>query len=122
MVTVWISIWEKKMAQLLNRYFELWYCSIHDMVCHATCSKISKSIYMVTQLSYGCINLLNNNIGGEAKTKEYIEEIKRLGLNVLKPDINKSGKTYIKEENGIRFIIYGFCIDSFSRLIYLCNI
>ena len=51
---------------------------------------------------YYYINLLNNNIGGEAKTKEYIEEIKRLGLNVLKPDINKSGKTYIKEENGIR--------------------
>ena len=62
MVTLWISIWEKKMAQLLSRYFELWYCSIHDMVCHATCSKISKSIYMVTQLSYGCINLLNNNV------------------------------------------------------------
>ncbi len=51
---------------------------------------------------YYYINLLNNNIGGEAKTKEYIDEIKRSGLSVLKPDINKSNKTYVKEEKGIR--------------------
>ena len=51
---------------------------------------------------YYYINLLNNNIGGEAKTKEYIEEIKRSGLSILKPDINKSNKTYTKEDKGIR--------------------
>ena len=51
---------------------------------------------------YYYINLLNNNIGGEAKTKEYVEEIKRAGLNILKPDINKSDKLYIKEKDGIR--------------------
>lgn len=51
---------------------------------------------------YYYINLLNNNIGGEAKTKEYIEEIKKSGLSILKPDINKSDKTYIKEKDGIR--------------------
>ena len=51
---------------------------------------------------YYYINLLNNNIGGEAKTKEYIEEMKRTGIAILKPDINKSDKTYIKEGDGIR--------------------
>ena len=51
---------------------------------------------------YYYINLLNNNIGGEAKTKEYIEEIKRSGLTIFKPNINKSDKTYVKEDGGIR--------------------
>ena len=51
---------------------------------------------------YYNINLLNNNIGGENKTKEYIEEIKRNGINVLKPDINSSDKIYVKESDGIR--------------------
>ena len=51
---------------------------------------------------YYYINLLNNNIGGENKTKEYIEEAKRAGITILKPDINKSNKLYIKEEKGIR--------------------
>ncbi|MBR6072995.1 MAG: DNA polymerase III subunit alpha [Bacilli bacterium] len=51
---------------------------------------------------YYYINILNNNIGGEAKTKEYIDEIKRVGINILKPDINKSDKLYVKENDGIR--------------------
>lgn len=48
------------------------------------------------------INLLNTNIGGEAKTREYIEEAKKSGIQILKPDINLSSYKYQKEENGIR--------------------
>ncbi len=48
------------------------------------------------------INLLNINIGGEAKTKEYIDEAKHAGINILKPDINLSNIKYSKEEDGIR--------------------
>ena len=51
---------------------------------------------------YYYINLLNNNIGGESKTKEYIEEAKKYGINILKPSINKSDKLFVKERNGIR--------------------
>ena len=51
---------------------------------------------------YYYINLLNNNIGGESKTKEYIDEAKKYGITILKPDINKSDKYYVKEESGIR--------------------
>lgn len=51
---------------------------------------------------YYYINLLNSNISGEAKTKEYIEEAKRCGINILKPDINLSQNKYSKESDGIR--------------------
>lgn len=51
---------------------------------------------------YYYINLLNMNIGGEAKTKDYIEEAKQLGINILKPDINLSGVKYKAEVDGIR--------------------
>lgn len=48
------------------------------------------------------INLLNNNIGGEDKTKEYIEEAKKQGISILKPDVNKSDKYYVREDKSIR--------------------
>ena len=48
------------------------------------------------------INLLDYNIGGEAKTKEYIYEAKKLGINILKPSINESDYSYKKEKDGIR--------------------
>ncbi len=51
---------------------------------------------------YYYINLLNSNINAEAKTKEYIEEAKRCGITILKPDINLSQSKYSKEEDGIR--------------------
>ena len=51
---------------------------------------------------YYYINLLDYNIGGETKTKEYINEAKKLGINILKPSINLSTETYNKESDGIR--------------------
>ena len=52
---------------------------------------------------YFYANLLSSVIGVESKTKEYINEIKGLGINVLKPDINKSHDIYTVESDGIRF-------------------
>lgn len=51
---------------------------------------------------YFYINLLNNYIGSDTKTKEYIDEAKQLGINILKPDINLSESVYSKESDGIR--------------------
>lgn len=48
------------------------------------------------------INLLNNSVGSDTKTKEYTDEAKQLGINILKPDINLSQKLYSKESDGIR--------------------
>ena len=52
---------------------------------------------------YFMSSLLTNAIGNEEKTKEYIGECKKLDINILKPDINKSDYKYKKEANGIRF-------------------
>ena len=50
--------------------------------------------------------LLNMHIGS-IKTKEYIYECKLNNIDILKPDINKSGTEYIAEKNGIRFPLTG---------------
>lgn len=52
---------------------------------------------------YFYANLLNSAIGVEGKTKEYINEIKGLGIKILKPDINKSYDIYMVEDDGIRY-------------------
>ena len=46
-------------------------------------------------------NLLTNVIGSEAKTHEYIMEAKANGIEVLKPDINKSSNRYVVSDNKI---------------------
>ncbi len=52
--------------------------------------KYSKEFYLA---------LLNSNMGSSSKTKEYIDEAKLLGLNILKPNINLSEINYnLKEE------------------------
>ena len=48
-------------------------------------------------------SLLTNSIGAESKTKEYIDECKKMEINVLKPDINKSEYNFVKENGSIRF-------------------
>jgi DNA polymerase-3 subunit alpha len=47
--------------------------------------------------------LLTNAIGQESKTKEYIEECKKMKINILKPNINYSEYNYKIEDVGIRF-------------------
>lgn len=48
------------------------------------------------------INLLNNNIGADIKNKEYLNEAKRNGIRILKPDINNSYDIYKYEDGSIR--------------------
>lgn len=68
------------------------------------------------------INLLNMSIGGEAKTKEYIDEAKHAGINILKPDINLSNHRYSKEVDGIRLplrVIKGVGATAGNKIIEL---
>ncbi len=51
--------------------------------------------------------LLNFELNSVNKTKEYIYECKKEDLNILKPDINKSDKYYLKEKDGIRYPLTG---------------
>ena len=49
------------------------------------------------------IYLLSMEINDSNKTKQYIYEVKKYGIKVLLPNINKSEKKYTKEEAGIRY-------------------
>ncbi len=49
------------------------------------------------------IELLTNAIGQESKTKKYIEECKKMNINILKPNINESMLEYVIDEDGIRY-------------------
>lgn len=48
-------------------------------------------------------NLLTSIISNQKKTKDYLDEAKRLKLKVLKPDIVKSSYFYSIEDEGLRF-------------------
>lgn len=66
------------------------------------------------------INLLNNYVGSDTKTKEYVDEAKQMGINILKPDINLSTNSYSKESDGIRLplrVIKGVGILSVEAII-----
>ncbi len=52
---------------------------------------------------YFMASLLTNAIGSESKTKEYIDECKKMNINILKPSINNSDYNYKRENGGIRF-------------------
>lgn len=53
-------------------------------------------------------SLLSGVIGSESKTKEYIQEIKKLGIKILPPDINKSlSNKYTIDNNSIIFPLSG---------------
>lgn len=48
-------------------------------------------------------NILASSISNVVKTKEYLEEARRLNLKILGPDIFKSSAVYEVEEEGLRF-------------------
>ena len=52
-------------------------------------------------------SLLSSVIGSESKTKEYIMEVKSLGIKVLKPCINHSGCSYEVTKEGIYYPLSG---------------
>ena len=49
--------------------------------------KVKFPIYFIT-------NLLNMSLGSEIKTKEYIDEARKVGIKILKPDVNIALQTY----------------------------
>jgi len=48
-------------------------------------------------------NLLSSVIGGWVKTRQYLNEAKSLGIDILKPCVNRSSKKYTVEPDGIRY-------------------
>ncbi len=52
-------------------------------------------------------NLLDMVMGSEIKTKEYIYECKLNNIDIIRPDINVSGKAYLVSDSTIRFPLTG---------------
>ncbi len=52
---------------------------------------------------YFFANLMSSVIGSEVKTKEYLDEARRLNIKVLLPSISLSSNHYVVESDGIRF-------------------
>ena len=52
-------------------------------------------------------SLLSSVIGSDTKTKEYIMEVKSLGIKVLRPCINNSGCNYVVSQDGIYYPLSG---------------
>lgn len=48
-------------------------------------------------------SMLNSYLGNLDKVPEYIDECKRMGIQILKPDINKSSVKFTVEDGKIRF-------------------
>ena len=62
-------------------------------------------------------NLLSSVIGSESKTKEYIDEARRLNIKILNPNINKSMNYYTVEKEGIRFPLSKDIYDCISKIV-----
>ncbi len=48
-------------------------------------------------------NLLSIDMNDSSKAKKYFYECRKNHIDILKPDINKSGEAYLMEEKGIRY-------------------
>ena len=51
--------------------------------------------------------LMDNAIGSQTATELYLRECQTLGIEILPPDINKSGKTYQTEKDDLRYPFLG---------------
>ncbi|WGH25636.1 MAG: DNA polymerase III subunit alpha [Candidatus Shikimatogenerans bostrichidophilus] len=96
--------------KILNKIWRDWesFASYAFNKSHATCyayisfkSAFLKKHYPIEYLS----SLLNNSLDNSKKHKKFLNEVKRIKIKFLLPDINKSKGTYIIENNKIR---YGF--------------
>lgn len=56
--------------------------------------KVKFPLYFIT-------NLLNMSLGSEIKTKEYIDEARKKGIKILKPNINEANSSYKIVENSL---------------------
>ena len=62
-----------------------------------------KMAYLKAHFPKNFITYLLSQEVDSSKTKSYIYEAKKYGIEILLPDINKSDKNYVIEENGIRY-------------------
>lgn len=91
----------KKMFELILNFAGFGFNKSHSVAYSIIAYKMA---YLKTHYKLAFFaNLLTSVIGSEAKTKEYIEEVKSNNIIIEKPDINISSDRYIINNNKIIF-------------------
>ena len=90
-----------KVYEMMVKFAEYGFNKSHSVAYSIIAYKMAylKAHYPKNFITY----LLSMEVGDSLKTKRYIFEAKKNGINILAPDINKSYKKYIIEDNGIRY-------------------
>lgn len=91
----------KKIFDLILNFANYGFNRSHSVAYSLIAYKMAYLKYYYPKYFYS--NLLTSVIGSETKTKEYMNEVKSLGIKILKPCINHSDKTYTVEKEGIRY-------------------
>ena len=96
----------KKLFDLILAFAGYGFNKSHSVSYSIVAYKMAYLKYYFPKEFYAC--LLSGVIGSEAKTKEYIQEVKKLGIKILPPDINKSlSHKYTIDNSSIVFPLSG---------------
>ena len=92
----------KEVFDLILKFANYGFNKSHSVSYSIVAYKMAYLKYYYPKYFYG--NLLSSVVGAESKTIEYLNEIKKAGIKILPPDVNKSLATSFKiEKEGIRF-------------------
>lgn len=91
----------RKIFDLILNFAKYGFNRSHSVAYSLIAYKMAYLKYYYPKYFYS--NLLSSVIGSATKTKQYINEVKSIGIKILKPCINRSNKTYMVEEEGIRY-------------------
>ena len=91
----------EEIYDLILRFADYGFNKAHS-VCYALIG-YQMAYLKVHYPAYFLTNMLNMSIGNDPKTKEYIENLKKDDLTILRPDVNLSTAEYEITKDGIRF-------------------
>ncbi len=95
----------KKIFDLILNFANYGFNRSHSVAYSMIAYKMAYLKYYFPKYFYA--SLLSSVIGSDAKTQEYIREVKILGISVLKPDINCSSCSYEVRKEGIYYPLSG---------------
>ena len=95
----------KKIFDLILSFANYGFNRSHSVAYSMVAYKMAYLKYYFPKYFYG--SLLSSVIGSDTKTKEYIMEVKALGISILKPSINYSSCSYEVREEGIYYPLSG---------------
>ena len=95
----------KKVYDLILEFANYGFNRSHSVAYSVVAYKMAYLKYYYPKYFYA--NLLSSVINNESKEKDYINEARSMGINILKPSINKSSTKYIVEDDSIYYPLSG---------------